>query len=101
MRLFTCCCGWSYVIGRKRVYGAIWAFGIGEFPQLLSNSQRMMTRAEFKDWYADCHACWKGRHRHVRPAGKIVEAVQGVGSPPGTGSLVKTRFRRSEGGSVA
>ena len=65
MKLFKCCCGWSYAIGKKQVYGAIYAMGIGEFPNALANTQRMMTREEFTDWYADCAACYEGEHRHV------------------------------------
>jgi hypothetical protein len=64
MELFKCCCGWSYVIGRKRVYGAIYPMGIGDFPGALANTQRMMTRVEFADWYSDCAACYGGRHKH-------------------------------------
>jgi hypothetical protein len=66
VKLFTCCCGWSYVIGKKQVYGAIWPMGIGEFPGALSNTQRMMTRDYFGDWYADCEACYLGRHHHPK-----------------------------------
>ena len=65
MKLFKCCCGWSYVIGRKRVYGAIYPMGIGDFPSALSSTQRMMTRAEFADNYADCAACLDGHHKHA------------------------------------
>jgi hypothetical protein len=67
MELFRCCCGWSYVIGRKQVYGAIYRAGIGDFPDQLANTQRMMTRAEFEDWYSDCAACYRGHHKHQRP----------------------------------
>lgn len=65
MRYFTCCCGWSYVIGKKRVYGAIWPCGIGDFPGMLSSSQRMMTREQFGDLYSDCEACYLGGHHHT------------------------------------
>jgi len=68
VRYFTCCCGWSYVIGRKRVYGAIYPTGIGEFPGNLAPTQRLMTRAEFEDSYADCAACHKGQHHHAMVA---------------------------------
>ena len=64
MRYFTCCCGWSYVIGKRNVYGAIWPMEIGDFPSALSNSQRMMTREEWADWYSDCAACHAGKHHH-------------------------------------
>jgi hypothetical protein len=66
VKLFTCCCGWSYVIGKKNVYGAIWECGIGDFPKMLSNSQRMMTREVFGEWYSDCEACYLGRHHHTQ-----------------------------------
>ena len=69
MRLFTCCCTWSYVIGKKHVYGAIWAMGIGDFPDALSPSQRMMTRGEWADQYADCAACYSGEHHHAAQVG--------------------------------
>ena len=64
MTYFTCCCGWSYVIGKRRVYGAIWPCGIGDFPAMLSPTQRMMSQAEWSDWYADCAACHAGKHHH-------------------------------------
>lgn len=66
MRFFTCCCGWSYVVGKRHVYGAIWPMGIGTYPDALSPSARMMTRAEWEDWYADCVACYTGAHHHDR-----------------------------------
>jgi len=65
MRLFKCCCGWSFVIGRKHVYGAIYPMGIGDFPGALASTQHMMTRAEFEDMYADCAACHAGGHHHA------------------------------------
>lgn len=66
MKLFQCCCGWSFVVSRKRVYGAIYSIGLGEYPQALANTQRMMSRAEFDDWYGDCAACLTGQHWHKR-----------------------------------
>jgi hypothetical protein len=66
VRFFTCCCGWSYVVGKRRVYGAIWPMGIGTYPDALSPSAQMMTRAVWKDWYADCVACYTGAHQHDR-----------------------------------
>lgn len=64
MKPFMCCCGWSYVIGKKRVYGPIYEMGIGDFPKALSNTQRLMNRAAFEDQYADCAACYAGAHKH-------------------------------------
>lgn len=64
MRLFECCCKWKYIIGSKKVYGPIYPAGIGEFPELLSNTQRMMSREQFEDEYADCAACESGEHSH-------------------------------------
>jgi len=64
MKLFPCCCGWSFVIGKKNVYGPIYPAGIGEFPDLLANTQHVMTRAAFRDEYAECAACQRGRHHH-------------------------------------
>ncbi len=66
MKLFTCCCGWGYVVGKRNVYGAIWPCGIGDFPMMLSSTQRMMTRAEWAELYDDCAACYAGRHHHDR-----------------------------------
>jgi len=65
MRLFRCCCGWSYVIGKKQVYGPIYPVGIGAYPGALASTQRMMTRAEFEDWEPDCAACASGNHKHA------------------------------------
>lgn len=65
MKLFTCCCDWSFVIGRKRVYGAIYAMGIGDFPSALANTQQMMTRKQFAENYSDCAACLEGHHHHI------------------------------------
>lgn len=64
MRLLRCCCGWSYVIGRKQVYGAIYPMGIGSFPDALSSTQRMMSLEQFKEEYADCAAHFNGQHQH-------------------------------------
>lgn len=69
MKLFKCCCNWSYVVGKKQVYGAIYEMGIGDFPTALANTQWMMTREQFEYYYADCAACLEGKHRHAsRPA---------------------------------
>ena len=65
MRLFRCCCGWSYVIGRKNVYGAIRQMGIGDFPRALAPTQKLMTRAAFEAYYGDCAACHEGLHHHA------------------------------------
>jgi len=65
VKLFTCCCGWSYVVGKKRVYGPIYSMGIGTYPSGLSPCQRMMTREAFEDQYADCAACHAGDHHHA------------------------------------
>ena len=67
MKLWTCCCGWSYVIGRKQVYGAIWPMGIGTFPDAISPTAHLMTRREFGENYADCAACHAGVHHHDSP----------------------------------
>ena len=64
MRLVKCCCDWSFIIGRKHVYGAIYPAGLGQFPDLLSNTQRIMTREQFKEDYNDCWAHYKGKHKH-------------------------------------
>jgi hypothetical protein len=72
MRLFRCCCGWSYVIGRKKVYGPIYPMGIGTYPGALANTQRMMTREQFAENYADCDACASrqhGNHGHTQDTG--------------------------------
>jgi hypothetical protein len=66
VKFWTCCCGWSYVVGKRRVYGAIWPMGIGTYPDALNPSARMMMRAEWEDWYADCAACHTGAHHHDR-----------------------------------
>ena len=67
MRVFDCCCKWRFVIGRKRVYGPIYAIGLpGHYtgPQGCHTQGRMMTREEFDDWYADCSVCADGKHKH-------------------------------------
>lgn len=64
MKYFTCCCEWSYVIAKKRVYGPIYPMGIGTYPTALSTTQRMMLRARFEDEYVDCFACYSGGHHH-------------------------------------
>ena len=64
MRLFRCCCGWSFVIGKKQVYGAIYRMSIGTYPDALANTQRMMTREAFEENYSDCAACYSGAHHH-------------------------------------
>lgn len=69
MRLFRCCCRWSFVIGRKQVYGPIYPIGIGTFPRALSNTQTMRTRDEWADSYADCAACYDGKHHHPSDPG--------------------------------
>jgi hypothetical protein len=40
--------------------------GIGTYPDALNNTQRMMSRAQFKENEPDCAACYAGRHRHHR-----------------------------------
>ncbi len=64
MKLWRCSCKWSYVIGRKNVYGPIWPMGIGDFPDALSNTQQMMTRAQWEDEYSDCAARYAGECQH-------------------------------------
>jgi hypothetical protein len=77
VRLFACCCEWSYVIGKRRVYGPIYRCGIGDFPEMLASSQRMMTREQFEDEYADCAACADGSHKHGGAMSKKVPADDG------------------------
>jgi hypothetical protein len=51
MRYFDCPhCAWSYIIGRKRVYGPMYQ----TFPGIPGHQPRMMTRAEFKKLYNGC-----------------------------------------------
>lgn len=64
MVLFVCCCSWAFVVGRRHVYGPIYAAGIGPFPQQLAETQRMMTRDEWREHYSDCVACHAGGHHH-------------------------------------
>ena len=71
MKVFDCCCRWRFIIGHKRVYGPIYAIGLpGHFtgPHGCHTQGRMMSRAEFDDWYADCSACADGKHKHGVPA---------------------------------
>lgn len=63
MRMYECRCGWSYVVGKKRVYGPIYRTGIGDFPNDLAPSQRMMTRKEWKDRYGDCAVFYADQRR--------------------------------------
>jgi hypothetical protein len=57
VKYFICTgCGWAYVVGKKRVYGPIFAAGIGDYPALLSPVQHMMKRDEFENRYSDCAA---------------------------------------------
>jgi hypothetical protein len=59
MKLFTCCCGWSFVVRKKRVFGPMYELGsLGHFsgPNGCHHAGRMMTREEFADEYADCAA---------------------------------------------
>jgi hypothetical protein len=65
MELWTCCCEWSWVVGKRRVYGAIYPAGIGDFPGNLAPVQRMLTREEWREQYADCWACHEGQHHHA------------------------------------
>jgi hypothetical protein len=68
MTLFKCCCDWSFVIGKKKVFGPIYPVGLpGHFtgPSGCMHVGRMMPRAEFDDAYADCAACHAGAHRHT------------------------------------
>ncbi len=51
MKAFACCCSWRYVVGRKQVYGPIYRCGIGDFPDMLGSSQRMMSRQRWEDEY--------------------------------------------------
>lgn len=44
MRFYTCNCKWSYVIGRRKVFGPLYPDSV----------PRMMSRKEFKLWYGDC-----------------------------------------------
>jgi hypothetical protein len=66
MRLFACCCGWSWVIGKRKVYGPVYAMRIGDYPQALSNTQRMMMRKDWEGEHGDCSGCAAGAHRHSR-----------------------------------
>lgn len=64
MKDFTCCCDWRFIVGRRQVYGPIYSMGIGEFPDLLATSQRLMSMERFRDEYADCAAHVEGKHTH-------------------------------------
>lgn len=55
MNLFTCRCGWSYLLGRKRFYGPI--FDGGD-----ASSARMQPIEQFEEGYGDCWVAW---HRAV------------------------------------
>ena len=68
MKLFTCCCTWSFVTGKKQVFGPIYNVDLpGHFtgPNGCMHVGRMMTREEFADDYADCAACEDGTHGHA------------------------------------
>ena len=73
VELFECCCHWSYVVGRKRVFGPIYPVGLpGHFTGRSGcmHVGRMMTREEFADYYSDCDGCLSGAHHHVAGADK-------------------------------
>jgi hypothetical protein len=68
MKPFTCCCEWSFVVGRKRVYGPVYQVGLpGHFsgPRGCMHVGGMMTRAEFEENYSDCAGCHSGEHHHA------------------------------------
>ena len=57
MQVFDCSCKWRFIIGKKQVYGPIWAIGLpGHFTGATGchTRGRMMTREQFEDEYADC-----------------------------------------------
>jgi hypothetical protein len=61
------------------VYGAIWAMGIGEYPDAISPTARMMTRAQFEDFYSNCAACYAGKHNHLsaqRHAANLISEIR-------------------------
>ena len=64
MKQFGCCCGWSYIVGAKHVYGPIYPQGIGNYPNALAPSQRLMGRKYWAQSYSDCEACFSGAHNH-------------------------------------
>jgi len=65
MRLWKCCCEYSFVVGSKQVYGPIVPMGLSGHDGCLMTIQRMMPAEEFRDDYADCAACYDGSHKHV------------------------------------
>lgn len=64
MKLIKCCCEWEFVVGKKHVFGPIYAMGIGAFPTAKNEGMRMWTREEFAEMYADCDAHISGNARH-------------------------------------
>jgi hypothetical protein len=46
MKMFTCQCKWTFLVGKKKVYGPIYE----------GSSPRVMPRKEFDELYADCAA---------------------------------------------
>lgn len=71
MKVHDCCCQWRFIIGKRRVYGPIYAIGLaGHFtgPTGCHTQGRMITRMQFDIEYADCSACFDGAHKHDRSA---------------------------------
>jgi hypothetical protein len=57
VKLFDCPCKWRFLVGKKKVYGPIYAHDLpGHFtgPSGCHTQGRMMSREQFEDDYADC-----------------------------------------------
>lgn len=47
MKVFTCRCKYTYIVGKKNVYGPI-------TPNKSADAARLMTHKTWKEQYADC-----------------------------------------------
>lgn len=54
MKLFKCTCGWSYIVGKRKVYGPIFGPPTTAIAVRDASCAHMMTRDEFKGGYGDC-----------------------------------------------
>ena len=57
MEVFDCSCSYRFIVGKKQVYGPIYAIGLpGHYtgPHGCHARGRMMSREDFAEQYSDC-----------------------------------------------
>lgn len=57
MQVFDCSCKYRFIVGKKQVYGPVYAFDLpGHFkgPNGCHSRGRLMSREQFEDDYGDC-----------------------------------------------